>query len=192
MQAHDNNIMDFWIRNDKQRGILVQSMTTADNIYFFKHHDQPIFRHCDQMQRIVLQAEVKRTKKITVDVFEFQSEYFLKNIAMFRGKPLNSNNAQIKKSADLLLNKELGIEKRKITMAASKQQKIDEQRNRVLSKLKDAELYYQTERARRIHELFGGEGVRNVPQALVAPMSSTSLEDNGDIAMEARLSDTEF
>lgn len=96
-------------------------------------------------------------------------------------------------------------------MAASKQQKIDEQRNRVLSKLKDVELYYQTERARRLHELSGGAApqnagagpqnggahqsdVRNVPRALVAPMTSTSLEDNEDIDMEAPnpLSDTDF
>ncbi len=204
MQAHDSEIVDFCIRNDKQLGILVESMTTADNIYFFKHHDQPIFRHCDQMQRIVRQAEVKRTKKISVDIFEFRYEYFLRNIAMFRGKPLNSNNAQINKSCNFLLNKELGAEKRKITMAASKQKKIDEQRNRVLSKMKDADIYYHTERERRLRALFGGAGpqngeahqsdVRNVPRASVAPMISTIHEDDGDIDMEARnaLSDTEF
>lgn len=88
MQANDNDIVYFCIRNDKQLGILVESMTTADNTYFFKHHDQPISRHCDQLQRIVLQAEVKRTRKISVDIFEFRFEYFLRNTATFRGKPL--------------------------------------------------------------------------------------------------------
>ncbi len=45
-------IVEFTVRNDKWRGIVIEKFRTDSNEYFFKYNDQAISRHCAQMQKI--------------------------------------------------------------------------------------------------------------------------------------------
>ncbi len=46
-------IVEFTVRNDRERGILIEQLEYKNDVYFFKHHDMPLRSHCDQIQRIV-------------------------------------------------------------------------------------------------------------------------------------------
>ncbi|KAJ6634622.1 hypothetical protein Bhyg_13198 [Pseudolycoriella hygida] len=110
----------FGIRNDKNRGLLVESLETADGtVYFFKHHDQPLSSHCQQLQNIVKAANVRRARKLHIDVTEFSHEYFQPSdmAVMFRATKLQSVRDQAEKVFSMRLNKEIAIVKRKETMA---------------------------------------------------------------------------
>lgn len=66
----------FGVRNDKYRGLLIETLTTLDSeVYFFKYHDQPLMRHCEQVQAIVRKSNVIRSKKLQIDLVEFLHEY---------------------------------------------------------------------------------------------------------------------
>lgn len=158
-------IVEFTLHYDKYRGILLEKFSTDNNEYFFKHHDQPIHRHCEQMKRIVQTADVKRSKKIRVDIAEFIYEYFRNNTATFKGCPLKSVNGQIEKVSQLYINKEIAAMKRSATVAQNKQLKILAHNSKLLMKMEEADNYFQVERARRINELFseGNSGLSRGP-----------------------------
>lgn len=146
----------FGVRNDKYRGLLVESLKApSSNVFFFKYEDQPLTRHCEQMQTIVRSANVKRCKQIHVDISPFLHEYF--NLSddtfMFRANKMNSVNQQIQKVQNMRTNKEIGILKRKITIADSKKAKEEEKHKKVLEKWRKDEENFQIERAKRIAEL---------------------------------------
>lgn len=58
----------FTVRNDKSLIVGEALQTTDGNEYFFKFHDQPITRHCQQIQNIAKMANIQRTKKSHVDM----------------------------------------------------------------------------------------------------------------------------
>lgn len=155
----------FGVRNDKNRGTLIETVEVKGNEYFFRFQDQPVARHCEQVQREVRKANVKRSRKITVDITSFSHEYFWKDKVTFKGTTLNSVNDQIAKACNTNINKEVGNLKRSITIAANKPKKIENHNQQIMLKLRDAETYFQLERARRIHELYAGpvQGAQNVP-----------------------------
>lgn len=111
-QSHDEEIdefvVEFTVRNDRQHGILIEQLEYKDDVFFFKRHDMPLHRHCEQVQRIVEAVGVRRTKKIRIDTAEFSYEYFADNVPRFKGCVLNSTKQQMKKIADLYVNKEIG------------------------------------------------------------------------------------
>lgn len=177
-----NMNIKFGIRNDKNRGLLVETMETADgNVHFFKHHDQPLSSHCQQLQNIVIAANVRRARKLLIDVTEFYLEYFQAsdNTAMFRATKLESVHNQVEKAYSMRLNKEMSIVKRRETMAANKQAKIIEKNNRIVSKIEAAEVAFQAERARRILLLFpqGGNGSGSNGSGSGAAMGGVRPED---------------
>lgn len=144
------------LRCDKSRGTLIDAIATDTDTYFFKFHDQPVARHCKQIQGIVLAANVKRSKKISVDISEFLYEYFQNGSGIFKGVALDSVNKQIGRVCVFNINKEIGAKKRSITAAGNRITKIQERNAKLLSKMEAADLYFQGERARRINEFFGG------------------------------------
>lgn len=137
----------FTVRNDKIRGILIERMATKNNMFFFKYHDQPSTRHCEQMQKIIEKMNVKRTKTISVNIIEFAHEYFHNNMASFKRAPLESINSQLQNTHTSTIKKEIGLMKRSITFERKKNRKIEENNAA-------AEKRFQIERANRIHELF--------------------------------------
>lgn len=151
-----NLILEFTVRNDKFRGLLIDKFVKGNDESFFKHHDQPVERHCQEMQRIIRSANVKRTKTIRIDVAEFYYEYFFKTKPTFRGCPMTTSHSQIDKVCALNVNKEIGAIKRGITIAQNKSKKIEEHNNKIDMKMHLAEEKFQLERAKRIHELYGG------------------------------------
>ncbi len=92
----------FGVRHDSSRGILIETVEATNlSVYFFKYNDQPLAsplaRHCEQIQSIVRKANVKRAKKIRVDMSEFIHEYYntLTRTVEFKGTKLNSSEQQI-------------------------------------------------------------------------------------------------
>lgn len=148
----------FGVRNDKGRGLLVETLETFDGgQYFFKYHDQPLSKHCEQLQGIVKAANVQRARRLPVDMTPFLHEYVRINDStiMFRGTKLESVKNQIEKVYTARINKEMGIAKRQQTMAATKQAKIAAQNQKLKERYDTAEAEFQAERARRIDRLFG-------------------------------------
>lgn len=107
------------------------------------------------MKRIVTAADVKRSKKISVNIADFDYEYFRSNIATFKGCPLRSVNRQIQEVCNLFINKEVGAMKRSLTVTENRQQKIKDRNKKNLTKMEQADAYYKAERTRRIDELSG-------------------------------------
>lgn len=143
----------FEVRYDQNRGLLIDSLGTPDgNIFYFKDHDKPVQKHCVEMQNIVRGAKIQRTKKLRIEISSFAHEYIRHsdNTVMFRGTKLVSAEDQKNKVYATRLNKEVGIAKRKQTMSANKQAKIDERNDKILLQRQDAELKYKAELKRRI------------------------------------------
>lgn len=154
----------FVVRNDKFRGLLVETLETMDgNQYFFKFHDQPISKHCQQLQTIIKAANVQRTKKLHVDMTDFVHEYIRldDNSIMFRGTKLKSVVGQIEKVYTTRINKEFGIKKRQESAAVNKQAKIVAKNAKLKERYISAEAEFQAERARRIQRLFGAPAGMN-------------------------------
>lgn len=145
------SVVTFTVRQDKTRGMLIESLAKGDDVFLFKFRDQPIDRHCKQIQQIVRLANVKRSKKINVDITEFLQEYFLGEKYDFRGTSLDSVHQQIDRTCALKTNKEISVIKRRLTYAANKQKRIEENNAK---NLKKTEKKFQTQRAIQIHELF--------------------------------------
>lgn len=141
-------IAKFGVRNDKNRGLLLQTIETSDgdDIYFFKYRDQPIERHCEQMQNIVRSAGVRRSKMMLVDLSPFLHEYCSGGSIMFKGTKLNSVNQRVQKIQQMTINKEIGALKRKQTMANKNHAKI-------AAKEQQDEANFLAERGRKIKEL---------------------------------------
>ncbi len=163
----------FHVRLDKTRGILIESFEHDDNVFFFKFQDQPILRHCIQMQQIVGAANVKRAKKITIDITDFMQEYILGGKHMFKGTLLNSVQQQINKTCELTVNKEIGAIKRRETYAGNKQKRIEVHNEKILAKYRATELMYQKERERKLDELFGSGAQRSETRAEARPATMT-------------------
>ncbi len=151
----------FEVRNDKDRGLLIESLKAPDSdVYLFKRDDQPLRRHCEQMQIIVRKANVLRSKKLKVDLSEFIHEYYRsadKSI-VFRATKLKSVTQQIEKVHEMTINKELGVMKRKSTLAQNKAAKIAEKQEKILAKIKENEEKFQAERKKRIDEFKRAQG----------------------------------
>jgi hypothetical protein len=167
----DDSVVEFTVRNDRYRGILIEQMEYNDDIYFFKHQDMPIHRHCEQIQRIVGTVGVQRSKKIRVDATEFSYEYFADNVPRFKGCLLHSTKLQMKKVADSFINKEIGAKKRSITVAQNKGRKHHEKKNIFWERMQEADAYYQAERKKRMAEAFGAGVLPNT--TFVPPQERT-------------------
>lgn len=163
--------VEFHIRNDKYRGILIESFTHMNNEYFLKHTDQCIDRHSDKMQKIFKQAAVKTTKKLLVDITEFYYEYFWANVPSFKGCKLNSTMNQLTSLAQLHINKQIGIGKRQATMANNKQKKIDEKNRIIAERMKLADDYYKKQLEQRKLEVFGPPHPQTVHPQTVHPQT---------------------
>lgn len=122
-------ILEFTVRNDKFRGFLIEKFVKGDIECFFKYQDQPVQRHCQEIQKIVRSADVKQTKKICIDVAGIRYEYFFENKPTFRGCPLITSHSQIDKVVALVVNKEVGVLKRRATIAQNKAKKLEERNN---------------------------------------------------------------
>lgn len=123
-------------------------MFTNNNEYFFKPHNQGLHRHCEQIQEVVKTSQMKhkQTKK-------FVYEYFRDGIPTLKSCKLNSANDQLKKTLLMDINKEVGAEKRKVTLEINKQAKAKKKANRFAAKIRDAHEFYVRERERRFNEL---------------------------------------
>lgn len=157
----DKHVFTFTIRDDISRGIIVESFKVKQDInghfiddeFFFPHHQQPLRRHCLQLQNFVRSIDIGQTiVKLQVDVTSFLSEYYHDSSKsfQFKAKKLNSVKQQIEKTERRIVNKQRGIEKRKQTMANKKKRIADEYK----AKMEKMEEQFQIERARRIAELF--------------------------------------
>lgn len=155
----------FGTRNDQFRGILIEFLELNEDTYFFKYQDQPIARHCEQVQQIIRASNVKRAKKIKVNLTPFLYEYLQigTGTVVFRGNILNSTTQQIRIAQQMAINKEVRHIKREKTMLVKKQSKIDESRINISEvsvvdeeeiKVKRDEEIFQIERARQISALF--------------------------------------
>lgn len=91
-------IVEFTVRNDRDRGILIEQLEYNNDVYFFMNHDMPLHRHCNQIQNIVRSVGALRSKIIRVDTTEFSNEYFADKVPCFKRCLLNSTKQQMKKS----------------------------------------------------------------------------------------------
>lgn len=162
-------IVEFTVRNDKDRGLLIEKFDYKDDTYFFKHQDMPVSRHCEQVQRIIRSVGVQRTKKIRIDTTEFSFEYFADEVPSFKFCRLNSVNAQMRKAADSYINKEIGIKKRNVTVAQNKQRKIEQKNSAISFRMNAAQRYFVEERNRRFVEVFGVPPSQDPPTSDVPP-----------------------
>lgn len=147
--------VQFSVRNSKDQGILIESLATRHDVFFFKSHDQPLNCHSEQVQNLIKAANVKRVKSVTIDIAAFSFEYIRNDKITFRGKELNSVNKRIFKLCDVRINNEFGSLKRKMVMAADKSRKIAEKNAQITETMETAEILFQNQRAKRIHEMFG-------------------------------------
>lgn len=146
-------IVTFGVRSCKSRGVLIESIDFGKgDTHFFKYQNQPIDGHCMQMQNIIRSANVKRARKIKIDITEFIHEYFnpAHGTVWFRGIKLDSTNKQIEKTMIKKLNIEMGAQKRVQTLIANKGVKEAAKRDSVVQKAQLVEEVFQKERARRI------------------------------------------
>lgn len=107
MNEKIDKFANFTVRNDKYRGIIIEKLTLNDDAYFFKYGDQPIRRHCEQVQSIVRKANVKRSKVIRVNITEFSFQYVLNGEPIFKG-------CRLAKAYESNLNNEIGSTIRRV------------------------------------------------------------------------------
>lgn len=90
----------FGVRLDKNRGVLIETLKHKNDVLlYFKHHDQPLDKHCEQVQSIVRSANVKRSKKVKVDLSRFSHEYrCAENDVWFKANKLSRIKVQYKKT----------------------------------------------------------------------------------------------
>ncbi len=147
----------FGVRNCKLRGVIIESIqfNDCDDVYFFKYHNQSIDNHCLQVQNIMRRANVKRAKKIKVDISDFVHEYFnpAHGTVWFKGIKLESSTQQLIKTMTKQMNIDVGVKKRIFTNHDNKAAKAAEKRNNINLKAERVEKVFQEERAKRIHEL---------------------------------------
>lgn len=160
-------IVSFGIRNCKARGILIESIDVGNGRYFFKYHNQLLVSHCTQIQNIVRAANVKQSRTMQVDIAEFIHEYYNtgQNTVWFRGIKLVSKCEQIDKTFQKRLNIDVGIEKRKLTMAEKKAAKAVEKQQQTNQFNANLERMFQEERAKRIAAVHSENAARVAAQA---------------------------
>ncbi len=149
-------IVLFGVRNCKSRGVLIESIDIGDgDTYFFKFHNQLITSHCVQIQNIMRAADIKKSRKVQVDISEFITEYWdaPRNIVWFKGIKLDSANQQISKTMMKRLNIDIGVKKRCFTINDAKATKAVEKQRKLEEKSAAVEKCFQEERAKRIHQL---------------------------------------
>lgn len=147
-------IAKFEIRNDRTQGLLVESIKVSeDGEYYFKQQDQPLARHCNQLQNLIRSKNVKRSRKIAVDISLFSHEYYRRadKSVRFKGIKLISTSR---------------------TIGQIRQLKIKDRNSKVEKKRTIEEEQFQIERARRIAELQGLLG----PVEVVENLSNDSVE----------------
>ncbi|KAG4079356.1 hypothetical protein HA402_008048 [Bradysia odoriphaga] len=143
----------FEVRNDKDRGNLVLTIRKEGNadVHFFRFHHQPVKHHPEQIQQIIQQSKPSaRTKSIKVDIISFGRQYWSGTDFEFKGVKLNSTKKQASTVYNRLINKEVGLLKRKKTVEETKQKKIKEKNGKMTRKFQEEESAFQIERARRI------------------------------------------
>lgn len=148
-------VVEFGVRNDKFRGILIQSISENRlETFYFKFHDQPLDRHCIQIQDIIRSENVRRSRKIIVNVTEFYFEYIhpVDKRFQFKGIYLLSTHGQFIDSSNVAINRQIGQMKRANTIAENKKKRIDERNAQLTASLAAREKAFQEERAKRIHE----------------------------------------
>lgn len=146
-------IVTFGVRNCKTRGVLIESIKFGEgNVYFFKYQNQQVDGHCMQMQNIIRSANVKRARKIEVDISEFVHEYLdpIHKTVWFRGVKLESEITQIEKVYKKRLNIEIGVKKRQQSMEVNKKAKEAAKQDALNKKAEAVERMFQEERAKRI------------------------------------------
>lgn len=143
------------VRNDKDRGNVIISIEKlgSSDICFFKYHNQTLDQHPEQIQQLVRTSKpTTRIKTIKVDIMDFITEYY--NVSgdffEFKGVKLNSTSQQVSKVIDRRIKKQIGIMKRKKTIAEGKAAKVEEKKRKIMEKLRSDEAKFQEERARRI------------------------------------------
>lgn len=149
-------IVKFGVRNCKSRGVLIESIDIGnEDVYFFKYQNQPMVGHCLQIQNIIRAANVKQSKKITVDITEFSHDYYdpASKIVWFKGIKLDSANQQINRTYNKRINIDTGAKKRMFTINDTKEAKAAAKKKKIEEKQAAVEEAFQKERARRIHEL---------------------------------------
>lgn len=172
-------IVVFGVRNCKVRGILIESIDFGDNnTYFFKIHNQSLVNHCTQIQNIIRASNVKHFRKIPVDIGEFVHEYFnpAENTAWFRGIKLDYKYQQINRTMSKRLNIDVGIEKRKYTIAEKKAAKALEKQRQTDQFNAGVEKQFQEERAKRIKAIHDAAKASQAAQA--AHAAQQALQDS--------------
>lgn len=103
------------VRNDKNRGILIETLESSDgNVYFFNYRDQTLNRHCQQVQIVVKEANIQRARKLCLNMTDYMEQYFrsldggLQFEVVFLGTKLRSMYDQANKVHSMRLNKEIG------------------------------------------------------------------------------------
>lgn len=146
----------FGVRNCSSRGLLIESIENNNGgVFLLKYQDQPMDKHCTQMQNILRSANVKRARKITIDISGFFNEYQnpIDKSAWFKGIKLESVDQQIKKTLTKRINIDVGIIKRKKTIQDNKETKAAKKKEDLEKKLALVERSFQEERTRRILQL---------------------------------------
>lgn len=150
-------IATFGVRNCKIRGVLIESMTIEGNndVFFFKYHNQNVTSHCIEIQNIMRAVDVKRSRKVKVDISEFCHEYYdpERKAAWFKGILLESSYKELNRTMNKRINIDAGVEKRKQTINDNKAAKAEEKQNKFEAKNAYVEKLFQEERAKRIHAL---------------------------------------
>lgn len=188
-----NQFLEFTVRNDKFRGLVIEKFVNVNNECFFKHRDQPIQRHCQEIQTIVQSANVKQAKVIRIDVAKFYYEYFFRLQPTFRGCPMTTTHGQMDKVCALNISKEIGAIKRNVTIAQNKSKKIEERNFKISTNMQLVEQKFQTERAKRLNELYGGvnpqtphssavPSTSQIPVACVHPQTPELIQEVQDAA----------
>lgn len=149
----------FEVRNDRNLGVLVSTIRCSEKniVHFFREHHQPVKQHPEQVQEIIRKKcpAVGRKKNVQIDITHFYRQYSNGIDFEFKGVVLNSTTKQVNAVYSRVLNKQIGTQKRLKTIKEAKQEKIEKMNAAIRLKLEEAEERFQSERAKRLVELYG-------------------------------------
>lgn len=168
-------IVTFGVTNCKARGLLIESVELDGDFYYFKYQNQTLVSHCMQVQNIIRASNVKRSKKIAVDISEFIHHYYdvARKVVWFDGVKLDSSGQQIQKILGKRINIDTGTKKRIFTMNDKKGMKEAAKKQAFDTRNAIAEEAFQKERAKRIAQLVA---IRKQTVAAAAAGASNDLE----------------
>ena len=142
----------FTVQKHATLGLLIKSIREAsnENEFYFRTKDQPIKRHCQFIQEAIIRANVKGTKRVSVDLTDCVSLYV--NTAdgsfQYNALKLKSTQDEIIRQYNLKMNKEIGQIKRKFTMEDKKNAEPASLYNsRLKTRFAAEETAFQNERA---------------------------------------------